>query len=626
MMMPPPPSYADCVQVDVSQCDEHYGDGGGTPPPSTDIGSTGSVKVQEAQEMAPVQGARMEVVATDPRNNSTRSLDSGVTGSDGVYSFSVNVPTYQVLVPAAGYQTRVWQVKVIVRPAIGATSFPALSVSTGNHPANRARVFVAVCPGAMPAITCDIARAQALWLTIYANQMVAWNNSGFASEQANNVLRETFAPNDGRLQRHWVTTYSWWVGDTAIPPRDWDNLVDWHQQTAAIFNSIPFPRWAGIEDLFTRCAVGVPLTQARDGKNLAYGNARLYSETFSTYFPRSSTQIAKDMAASYSTGLASVLNCMDHRMRQKIKEVEGSLKAMSMINLAVLMYFGPMLMATGAGGFTVIATELYEFTRIQGGDTGVDDSYGVTAALAAAAIAANNTEVLMMALQPILDGITADMDPIAARAVNFAAPKILETAMGSASEYFGTEATAQAAGETGAASGASLGAQVGSAALVLAIKVILSIAKSYAAEEVTDYQEASIGANNAANDVLRYFNGEEAGPEFRGFLRWVVVTLDFEGMVNEAIQQFLEEYYEVWEQANGQGGTITLVPEEDGTLTLVATDGEGNPTDDDGVALPDGIAPTTPLEDYEPKQASPVAGLVGAGAATVLLLTVGGVL
>lgn len=625
-MMPPPPAFADCVEVDASECGEQYGggaggggsSGGSTPPAGTTLRT--SVTALEARRMQPFPGAIVDVFATSP-THANQLIGSGVTGSDGKYTFDGLVPNYRTR-----YSTAAAAIHFVVRSGSGQPYFAPVSVAGGSR-LNNAPKFVAVCPGAMPAIVCDIATAQAQWRTIYEHQLVAWsNNAGYAYEQASAIMRETFSPTDARLRSHWVTTYHWWAADLGIPPEDWDNLVNWHQQTAAVFNSIPFPRWAGIEDLFTRCAVGIPITQGIGGENLAYGSARLYSETFSAYFPRSTNQIAKDMAASYSMGLASVLSCMNHKMLQKLKEVERSMKAMSMINLVVLVYFAPMLMAAGPAGYTVIATELYDFTKLQGGDTGIEDSYGITAALAVAAIAANNTDILMISLQPILDDILKDLDPLAAKAVNAAVPKILETAIGSASEYFGTEAAAQAGGATGAASGASLGASVGPAALVIAIKLILSIAKTYAAEEVLDFQDATVGANNAANDVLKYFNGEEAGPEFRPFLQWVVDTLDFEGMINEAINQFLEEYYEVWEQADEQGGTIALVPEEDGTLTLVATDGEGTPTDDDGDPLPGGVAPTTPLEDYEPKLASDGVALIGVTGATVLLLVAGGVL
>lgn len=570
--------------------------------------------------MQPFPGAIVDVFATSP-THANQLIGSGVTGSDGKYTFEGLVPNYRTR-----YSTAAATIHFVVSSGSGQPYFAPVRVAGGSR-LNNAPKFVAVCPGAMPAIVCDIATAQAKWRTIYEQQLVAWsNNAGYAYEQASAVMRETFSPTDARLRSHWVTTYHWWAADLGIPPEDWDDLVDRHQQAAAVFNSIPFPRWTGIEDLFTRCAVGIPITQGIGGENLAYGNARLYSQTFSLYFPRSTNQIAKDMALSYSNGLASAINCMAHRMRQKLKEAEGTMKAMSMINLVGLMYFAPMLMATGGAGLTVIATEMHEFTKIQGGDTGLEDSYGVTAALAVAAIAANNADFLMTAIQPMLDDIVKDLDPVAAKAVNAAIPKILETAMSSASEYFGTEAAAQAEGASGAASGASLGAQVGGAALVLVIKVILSIAKTYAAEEVLDFQDAQVGANRAANDIVSYFNGEKASPVFRPFLQWVVETLDFQGIIDEATTQFLEDMHDVWRQANEQGGTVVLVSEEDGTLTLVATDGEGTPTDDDGTPLPGGIAPTTPLEDYEPKLASPGVALIGVTGATVLLLVAGGVL
>lgn len=639
LMLPSMASFnPSCVEVDGSLCAEQQADideaqsGGGAftqPPPTGTTPETAphviaGLRVFEPMEMKPLQGASVRVLSVNPYDGSTTQIASGTTNADGRYAFLGNLAYFRgptSLGAAPG------NIRFIVTPGPGTPSFPEAMTETRNQGEMTMRSFIAVCVAGTPSVICEVAKGQAMWMTVYEQQLIAWGSSpqghNIAGDQAHAAVMNGLRPQDSRLQRYWMMTYSWWIGALDIPPKEWPVLLDRSHQTFKIFAGIPFPRWPGIEDYFTRCAGGVPFAMAAgpEGENYNIGNPRLYTDRFSNYFPNTDEQIEKHMAAAYSNGLQQIIKCIIHKIKQKQKELERTARAMSIISMGIVVAFSPFLIAAGPSGVAVLATEAYEFVAMQNQGVGAE-SYGVTAALAAAMIAVGDVEFVVAALEPMIGDLTAEMDPLAAQAVSAAMPQIIDVAVDTVS------------GPLGIGSGAEVGGgAVGGMAVAMAIKVIAGIAKNYLANRMEEFQDAAQGAQMAANDVMAFAEGQEAGPHFKPFVQWVVETLDLMRIFNDAIDQFLDEFMNALNQGDEQGGGITVVDSDDGGgPVIVPTDPEGTPTDPEGDPIPTdvegnplpGAGPTSGFPAPAPDIAGPstleTVAAVGGGAAALILI------
>jgi len=136
---------------------------------------------------------------------------------------------------------------------------------------------------------------------------------------------------------------------------------------------------------------------------------------------------------------------------------------------------------------------------------------------------------------------------------------------------------------------------IGSAIAVMAVKAIAAIPKMYAAEKMESLGDALAGAQAAAHDVINFVAGEEVSPTFKPFLIWVVEALGLEDLVNEAIDDFLNQFQQAQQVGSEQGGGVAVVPEDGGGgPSVVPTNSQGQPTDVNGNPLPGGTAPETP--------------------------------
>jgi hypothetical protein len=621
-----------CVEVDASQCAEQQAEidaapigggafqqpGGGAAPTAPNV--IASLKVFEPEEMNGLEGADVQVFSVNPFDYSTTPIGSGVTNAQGRYVFQGSVAHFP---HPTSFGNAPGNIRFVVTRGDAPYNFSEMSIESRNQGTNTMPSFLVACSFTTPVLVCEVAKGRAMWMTVYAQQIAAWGDSpqgrSNAADWARSAVLNGLKPTDPALQRYFHMTYSWWIGVLTIKPKEWPELTTNHHQTAQIFGSIPFPEWPGIEDYFTRCAAGIPFAIAAgpNAENYNIGNPHLYVGRFSSYFPRSSELIERDMAVAYSDGIAAILNCIIHKIKQKTKEIERSAKAMSMISMGVIVYFAPMLIAAGGvSGFAVLATEAYEFVKMQKEGTGLA-TYGITAALAVAAIAAGDIDFVVAALEPAIGEAMSDMDPLAQQAVSAAMPQIIDAA---ADAVLGPQGIG-----TGLESG---GGAVGGAAFSMAVKLIAGIAKNYAANRIEEFQDAVVGAQTAADDVMALVEGREAGPHFKPFIEWVVEALGLLDLFNQAIDDFLDEFYDAFEAGEAQGGGVAVVEEEDGGgLAIVPTDPEGTPTDTEGTPLPGGKAPKTPLKDFEPAAGpSATTAVVGAGGVTALLMVAGGVL
>jgi hypothetical protein len=572
--------------------------GSGTPIPGTgsaqghwsDGPTEITVLVYEPNELKPYT-AGVPVIIFVYKNAATISLTEvarGTTNSSGMFVWKGSAPPsnkdyrFRVKVEAPG------NVKSTDVPARDATS-----AASGGGYTSKSSVTVVACPSGTDSLVCAVAQAQLDWKAIYDSQIVAWGNSTQAQSFAADMAHANVPLNHPTLRADWET-YSWWVGDRWIPPKDWPALTREFKRTMSLFNAIPFPRWTGIETLFSRCARTIPIGQGKNAELYSVMSPRLYSRTWSNYFPRSDKQIIKDMAAAYMIGLQSVFKCMEHRIRQKIKETQRTMKVMSILSYGIVLINLPLLVAAGVGGIAAFAMETYDFVNM----TNASNSplgYGVTAGIAAASLGAGDPAIVVAALEPIVNEILENVDPTVAMAIKQIYPQIVRTAM-QAMTSIATNAASEGSNtlSSGAASFTSMGA-ITSAIMVMAVKAMAAIPKMYAADRIEKLGDALAGATSAAQDLVGFVAGEEVSPTFKPFLIWVVEAMGLLELVDAAIDDFLNQFQQALESGDAQGGGVTVVPEKDGGgPTFTPTDPNGTPTDVNGNPLPGGVAPITP--------------------------------
>lgn len=558
----------------------------------------------------------------------------GKTDSGGKYVWRGQAPTS----PNTEYRYQVWisipggPVKKIEVPARS----PA-AAAAGNRMLSQSQVVVAVCPANIDPLICAVAEAQLYWVQSTNQQLLAWNFDAAGVNQARiasfaaGVVANEVGLNYPALLQHF-DTFKWWIGDLEIQPKDWPDLVKNYNQTWNIFVKIPFPQWPGIERLFQTCARAIPIGQGKNAELYGVASARLYVKKFSDYFPRTDKQISKDMAAAYILGLQPILICMQRRIERKIEETKRTMKTMAIISYCTILINLPLLIAAGAGGFAAFATETYDFVKMTTGNQPL--GIGVSAAIAAAALAVGDSNLVVGALEPIVKEVLADVDPIAAKAITMIYPQVVKLAVSAVGSIASNSAQAGSNTIVNGASSFLDMSTIASAIAVMAVKAIAALPKMYAVEKIEQLGDALSGAQAAAQDVIGFVAGEEVSPTFKPFLIWVVEAMGLVELVDQAIDDFLDQFQQALQAGQEQGGGVAVVPENGGGgPAVVPTDPNGNPTDVNGNTLPGGTAPETPpsggstIPGIEPPQMPPpptttnspdmegVTGLTGLGAA-----------
>jgi len=577
-----------CAEVDQSLCGTSPGGistNPGTAPGNSADGPTEiTVLVKEPMELQPyTHGADVVIQSFNIRNfNQTTGapilteIFRGKTDETGKFVWSGQAPSpntdyrYQVLISLPG---QAWP-KTIHVPARDAASAAA-----GNRMVSKSEIVVVVCPPNIDPIICAVADAR-LDVLATRKQMTVIDPPGGSMMFKN-----------PRLMAHF-DVFKYWISDEEIPPKDWPDLVNNYDQAWAVFTAIPFPKWPGIPHLFQDCARAIPIGQGKNAERYSVASPRLYSKTWSNYFPRTDKQINTDMSV-YVLALQPILACMQRRIEKKIEETKKTMRTMAIISYCIMLVNLPLLIASGVGGFAAIATETFDFVKLAGGKEPL--GVGVTAGIAAASLAAGDPAIVAAALEPIVNGLVSDMDSIAASAVKMVYPQVVRFAIGAvgsiASNSVATGSNTIVNGATSFVSAAT----IASAVAVMAVKAFASIPKMYAAKRVEELGDALAGAQAAASDVVAFISGEEVSEAFKPFLIWAVEAMGLVDMVNQAIDDFLNQFQQALEAGQQQGGGIAVVPEQDGGgPAVVPTDPAGTPTDVHGDPLPGGTAPLTP--------------------------------
>lgn len=589
-----------CVEVAQSECGAAPGSyGGGTPLPGA--GGGGLAQTSSAWD-GPTQ---ITVIAKEPTDlnpytngadvliqmYNIRNFDPSTgapvltevvrakTDAQGKYVWNGQAPS-----PNTEYRYR-----VTVSVSGGSSNTidtPARSAAAGaaaNNMVSQTKILVAACAPNIDSLVCAVAQAQ-LDLQSKENQTpVSWKYSNAGSS----VLLGHPA-----LAAHFET-FQWWLGDFEIKPKDWPDLVKYYNQTWNIFVKIPFPRWPGIEKLFQTCARAIPIGQGKNNERYSAVSARLYVKRFSDYFPRTDKQISKDMAAAYILGLQPIMLCMQHRIERKIEETKRTMRTMAIISYCTVMINLPFLLAAGAGGFAAFATETYDFIKMTTGNQPL--GFGVSAGIAAAALAAGNVDMVVGALEPVIKDILANVDPMAAKAITMIYPQVVKLAISSVGSIASTSAQSGSNTIVNGASSFIDMSTIASAIAVMAVKAVAALPKMYAAEKIDQLGDSLAGAQSAAQDVIGFVAGEEVSPTFKPFLIWVVEAMGLVELVDEAIDDFLDQFQQALEVGQAQGGGVAVVPEAGGGgPSVVPTDPEGVPIDVNGNPLQGGTAPITP--------------------------------
>lgn len=451
------------------------------------------------ETLAPLAGARVAVWLKYADGSQERFAE-GFTDAEGAYAFDRQVPvrlTPAVHTPGGPAFPQpgrdVPMLKAVVSPSRGELRGASMAQATpdfqpvvldnikANVPVEQTLSAVA-CPPGTDALVCAAARAQRMWKDIYDQQVRAWGNSPQAQSHAADQAHANVRLGHPELQANWPT-FTWWIGDLAIPPKDWPDLVKWSAQAGRVFASVPFPRLPGAEDLFQRCSRGLPVW-----KGVSLASPRLYSRTWSDYFPRSDRQIEMDLAAVYLVSLPAVFGCIEHRLKAKAREIERSRKTFAILGLATTFMLGPMAGGSFPG---LIITDLAEtmLQLRQGEAKGYNDviTKGVSTAseLAQGNMAAIGA-IVAAGLGLLVSKWAPDLDPT-----------VRGLAQGAVGELAGSAASDLLGGATptaGAADFLSLQA-AGSAAAALAVKLVSSAIKAQGVRGVEGLRDAVLGLN-----------------------------------------------------------------------------------------------------------------------------------
>jgi len=304
-----------------------------------------------------------------------------------------------------------------------------------------------------------------------------------------------------------------------------------------------------------------------------------------------------------------------------------------------MVIFSPMLLGVGkAAGLAVIAMEFYEFLTPQNENLGI----GVTAAMAAAMLVAGETDFVMAALGPALEAAMANLDPVERQAVNAVLPQIVDVAVDQISQALGITGSGAAAGAPAVAGGA----------VAMVFRMLSMALKRYIVVRMEEFgEDATAGAQLVLQDIQGFADGSAISPYFRPFIDWCSSRLrisdvgerppglpDHVQTIGDFIQYiydgFINNLVDAVETAMDQGGTVTVVQDEDGEPTVVPTQPDGTPTDINGEPLPGGMAPspnydnaTLPENIASPPDAPmgiDAGVLAGAGGVAALFLAVTG--
>jgi len=306
--------------------------------------------------------------------------------------------------------------------------------------------------------------------------------------------------------------------DFSIPPKDWPRLIKNLDQAAKVFNSIPFPRLPGAEDLWIRCARGIPLWNG-----MSVANPKLY---VSDYFPREDRKIEVDMATQYLINIPAIGRCIEHRIKQKAKDIERSARAWRLMGLATTFMLAPI---AGGSAPSLIVTELAEFGYQMATGNVVPGAVSAVAtggvSLASAGLSADALEKLIAGgLQLLMEQYGEDLDPRVQKAITAAAPKAVSAGV---TDLMSGTTTVSSTPQSGAADFISLQG-LGSAAAAMAVKFVANTISATGVRGVGDFKKLLLGLQDLP--VL-----------MTPFIIWAIKTLLLDKLFEAAAQMAEQE-------------------------------------------------------------------------------------
>ncbi len=359
------------------------------------------------------------------------------------------------------------------------------------------------------------------------------------------------------------------MGDQSIPAADWPALLDRLNQVTAIFDGIPFPP---VDDYFIRCARGIPIN-----KGMSIANPRFYTDTFNQdYWPRPDWRIEADMAIQYMDNIEAIVNCIEHKIASKVREIEGSVRAWRLMSLATTFVLAPL--AAGAAP-TLLATEAAEFgyQAVTGSRAGTEVGVVVTSGVSVIQADPSALEgLIQLGLERILSEKIEGLNPVTQQIIMAAIPALAAAA--ATDVLTGVFPNVMAA--TTAATASTL-ANVSSSVMSVAIGLLGDVIEAEGATGVETLQSAVFGLQNMDATMVP-------------FTVWVWDTILLAYIFDAATQMMEDEI-----PMDGEIPPDGDVPPDVDLPTNGDDLPDGSPIDDlpsDGGVTPDG---QTPIGDFD---------------------------
>jgi hypothetical protein len=548
------------------------------------------VVAKEPSELKPYTGGADVVIrrySVKDFNSNTgepnfTEIASGKTDSSGKYAWSGNAPS-----PNADYKYRIeispgiGQAKRIDVPARSAADAAASNGQRTIH-----EVVVPVCPSNVDPIICAVADARLDMLTIKKQQTV------IEPPGPHMMLKHP------RLMAHW-TFFKWWVSDEGIQPKEWPVLVKNYEQLIKMFDSIPFPKMPEAEDLWVRCARGVPIW-----KGHSVADPRLY---VSDYFPREDYQIEVDMAFEYLTNVPATVACMVDKLAAHARKLAKRATTFKMLGVMALVMLAPL---SGGASMALLATEAGELTYSQITDRPTPGTVS-TLVTGGVSLASSNPDALgnliSAGLSALMENLGEGLDPIVKQIIAGALPMVVKAAVG---DVLSGSTTVTASSVSGAADFISL-ASLGSAAAGMAIKLVSNLITAQGVRGVKDFKKTVLGMQDLHTLMIP-------------FALWAINVLFLDKLFEYAAQQA------ALEQGVADDGTAPELPPGDVPIGDLNTEQHVvDPLLNDAVSQgvevpPTAIAQRPPVLEASPplSTAGSVAGLGGAALALLLVTEV----
>lgn len=576
-----------CTKVDPSLCQAETTTpttGGSTPLPMPQAGGGAgncgplapqncaltldiNLTVFRADTLKGAAGVKVTVALLQYSNvsglvtGSPMTIQEGETDGEGKFFYTAQVPA-----PAIWHGFR-----ITISSGSGLSIRSKSEDVQGYQPNNTKTVGVsfAACPTSVDDLVCEVGELQVLFTSIYNQQMAAWGQGGSQAAVTYAVNTAHFfvaqrAVRTPMLAKYW-DWLSWGVTDLGIPPTDWPGLLKNYDQVQKIWNEIPWPSNGKVQDLFKRCARGIPIFNAQPIIDI-----RLYAPSFTQYFPREDYKIRGDMATAYLLNIHIIFQCMVDKLIAAAKRMQDHLGSLAVIRMATALIFAPL---TGGAMLTTLATEAgtliashYQNQQaagdIKGVVAGVTKNVGVGAAAIGAGLFAAGAAILLPEIvkgaDPVVQKVASQFGPKVAEA---AAKDVLENVMGK-----------------GAVSGQSLmsASGLGTAGTTLAVEAMLSLITLKGVKDAKEFAKTVAGVQDFIGrcatpdpdgqlcaDIMPFVLWCVEAQLLDKFFDYVAQQADIPGVdihqqeIVPAAQQVEEHGIEVPPQAVTSGGTPT---------------------------------------------------------------------